>query len=188
MPSLTHIEQCIFNIDGIRASLSGPATGLQDYWTNRFSGDRRVSEFKKRFSVRYPNVDIVLYDGLGRVAPGQYLMKNLRVTHDFGWIQDTVAVYDEYIESLKIALQQATQTTNVAPAEMDPYEVLGVDRNSSIDEIRQAYRLQIRRFHPDKLGGLALDQAFIQFGTERTQLINGARDQIFEERAEAKAA
>ncbi|MET0980766.1 MAG: DnaJ domain-containing protein [Telluria sp.] len=188
MPSLTHIEQCIFDIDGIRASLSGPATGLQDYWTNRFNGDKTVSEFKKRFSVRYPDVDVVLYDGLGRVAHGRYLMKNLRVTHDFGWVQDTVAVYEEYIESLKIALQQAAQTSGLASAEPDPYEVLGVDRNSSIEEIRQAYRIQIRRFHPDKLGGLELDQAFIHFGTERTQLINRARDQIFEERAEAEAA
>jgi curved DNA-binding protein CbpA len=63
-----------------------------------------------------------------------------------------------------------------------------VDRNSSDEGIRQAYRLQIRRFHPDKLGALDLDPAFIQFGNERTQLINRARDQIFEERAEAEAA
>lgn len=188
MPSVTQIEQQIFDIDGIRASLSGPANGLQDYWTNRFNGDKRVSEFKNRFSVRYPGVDIVVYDGLGRVARGQYLMKNLRVTHDFGWVQDMFAAFEQYIASLEIDLQHATQADNVTPAEPDPYGLLGVDRNCSIEDIKQAYRSQMRRFHPDKLGGLELDQAFIKFATERTQLINRARDQIYEERGEVETA
>ncbi|KAL0630463.1 hypothetical protein Q9L58_010690 [Maublancomyces gigas] len=180
MPSLTKIEQCVYDVDGIRASLSGLSTGLQNYWKNRFNGDTNVAEFSRRFSTRYPNVDIVLYDGLGRVANGNYLMKNLRKTHQFGWIQETASLYNEYIESLQFALQQATQTSNVAPAQPDPYAVLGVDQNTPIEEIRQAYQLLIRRFHPDKLSGLGLDQAFIQFGNERTQLINRARDQIFQ--------
>ena len=32
---------------------------------------------------------------------------------------------------------------------MDPYEVLQVSRNASADEIRQAYRALVKKYHPD---------------------------------------
>ncbi len=38
---------------------------------------------------------------------------------------------------------------------MDPYAVLGVARNASISQIRQAYVAQARRSHPDVRGGSA---------------------------------
>ena len=32
---------------------------------------------------------------------------------------------------------------------MDPYKVLGVDRNATDDEIKKAYRALSRKYHPD---------------------------------------
>jgi hypothetical protein len=183
MKSLHHIEQRIFEVDGIRAELSGPVSGHADYWTNKFNGDKRVTEFKSRFAQRYPNVSIVLYDGVGRDAHGGYLLKNLRATYEFSWIQDTVHLYDllvrqqqEQIKSLKKASGQSAGAGEATPAEPDPYEVLGVASDCSDEEIVQAYKRRITRFHPDKLSGL--DEAIIAFGNERAQLINRARDQI----------
>ena len=36
----------------------------------------------------------------------------------------------------------------------DPYSVLGVKRGASRDEIVQAYRAQLKRYHPDRVAGL----------------------------------
>jgi hypothetical protein len=190
MKSLHHIEQRIFEVDGIRAELSGPVSGHADYWTNKFNGDKRVTEFKSRFAQRYPDVSIVLYDGVGRDAHGGYLLKNLRATYEFDWIQDTVYLYallvqeqQKQIESLKEAMGESTGTGNLTPAEPDPYEILGAAPGSSDEEIAQAYKRKITRFHPDKLSGL--DEAIIAFGNERSQMINRARDQILQARAKA---
>lgn len=187
MKSLHHIEQRIFDVDGVRAELSGPVSGYPDYWTNRFNADKTVAEFKSRFAQRYPAVSIVLYDGIGHIAHGNYLIKNLRATYEFDWIKDKVDLYDLYIheqnekiESLEQAREQAKEVGEVMREEPDPYQMLGVDRDSSRDEVIQAYRRKILRFHPDKLSGL--DEAIIAFGNEQAQKINRARDQILQER------
>ena len=36
-------------------------------------------------------------------------------------------------------------------APWDPYQILGIDRNASAVEIKQAYRESARKYHPDKL-------------------------------------
>ena len=53
----------------------------------------------------------------------------------------------------------------------DPYTVLGVDRNSSEDEIKEAYRRLAKKYHPDANPDDAV-------AAEKMKEINAAYDQI----------
>lgn len=60
----------------------------------------------------------------------------------------------------------------------DPYELLGVSREASAAEIREAYRQRCLENHPDRLQALGLPRDFIEFATRRMAEINAAYDQL----------
>jgi len=57
-----------------------------------------------------------------------------------------------------------------------PYEILGVNRSSTQDEIKKAYRNKIKLYHPD-----GRDVFMSKYCEEVTKLINLAKDQILKE-------
>ena len=57
---------------------------------------------------------------------------------------------------------------------MDPYKILGVDRNASDDEIKKAYRQMAKKYHPDVNKEPGAEEKFKQ--------IQNAYDQIMEAR------
>ncbi len=60
----------------------------------------------------------------------------------------------------------------------DPYEILGVPRTASDDEIKTAYRELARKYHPDKY----TDNPLSDLAQEKMQEINEAYDTIVKER------
>ena len=66
----------------------------------------------------------------------------------------------------------------VGPDESDPFEVLGVSRGASNEEIKSTYRQLIRENHPDTLVAKGMPQEFIDIANERMAAINGAYDKI----------
>lgn len=68
------------------------------------------------------------------------------------------------------------------PDEEDPYEILGVSRDATDEEVRKAYRNIIKDFHPDKLVAKGMPEEFHELGAKKTSEANIAYDQIKKER------
>jgi curved DNA-binding protein CbpA len=60
----------------------------------------------------------------------------------------------------------------------DPYVVLGVSKNATDDEIKEAYRSLARKYHPDNY----VDNPLSDLASEKMKEINDAYDAIMNER------
>lgn len=60
---------------------------------------------------------------------------------------------------------------------LSPYELLDVNRDSSMEDIKRAFRLKVRLYHPDQA-----DPFMRAHGEEVTKLLNQAMDSIQAER------
>jgi DnaJ like chaperone protein len=71
---------------------------------------------------------------------------------------------------------------HLGPDKGDPYEILGVVRQSTDVEIKAAYRKLVREHHPDRLIAKGVPKEFIDVATEKLATINAAWDKIAKER------
>jgi DnaJ like chaperone protein len=58
------------------------------------------------------------------------------------------------------------------------YAVLGVNRFSTNEEIKKAYRRLMNKNHPDKLAGAASDHELVSAAAKRTREIRGAYEML----------
>ena len=65
----------------------------------------------------------------------------------------------------------------------DPYQILGVSRDASDNEIKKKYRELIRENHPDTLIAKGMPQEFIDIANEKMANINAAYDQMSKDRS-----
>lgn len=65
----------------------------------------------------------------------------------------------------------------------DPYEVLGVSRELSFDDIRKLHRKLVRELHPDRHVASGMPRELVLIATERLARINEAFDRIKKEEA-----
>jgi DnaJ like chaperone protein len=66
----------------------------------------------------------------------------------------------------------------------DPYEILGIDRDMPLEDIKKMHRKLVRELHPDKHVANGMPQELILIATERLARINEAFDRIKKERAQ----
>ena len=66
----------------------------------------------------------------------------------------------------------------------DPYSILGVSKNATEDEIKQAYRELARKYHPDNYD----DNPLKELAEEKMQEINQAYDAILSQRNQKGSA
>jgi DnaJ like chaperone protein len=68
----------------------------------------------------------------------------------------------------------------VADAAPDPYDVLGVSRDASVDEIRNAWRQLVRETHPDAMIARGLPEEAVKMAEKRLIVLNRAWEEIQE--------
>ena len=66
---------------------------------------------------------------------------------------------------------------------VDPYQILGVNRKTSNKEIKKSYRELSRENHPDTLIAKGMPQEFVDIATAKMASINAAYDKIRKERS-----
>ena len=62
------------------------------------------------------------------------------------------------------------------------YNILGISRNASDDEVKKAYRKLVQEYHPDKMQAKGVPEDFMKIANEKMTEINQAYDQICKER------
>ena len=106
-----------------------------------------------------------------------------------GWVDDLVLLLLAYWFIKKVLPRGYGQTgshTSGRPhqsgpdpakkAATDPYQILGVPRNASQQEIKSAFRKQAQRYHPDRVSHLG--EEFQQLAKEKFQEIQKAYETL----------
>ena len=75
----------------------------------------------------------------------------------------------------------ALRTRYVGDAEQ-AYSVLGLTKDASDDEVKDAYRRLVHEYHPDRIISQGMPQEFVEYATQRFQEIQTAWDHIKNER------
>lgn len=73
---------------------------------------------------------------------------------------------------------KAVRAQFVPEAERDPYEVLGVDPQTPLDEIRKQWRRLVRDTHPDAMMARGVPEEAVKLAEKRMIAINQAWDEI----------
>ncbi len=78
---------------------------------------------------------------------------------------------------------RALRTRFVPDAAPDPWDVLGVDPQTPIEEVRKAWRALVRETHPDRMMARGVPEEAVKLAEKRLIAINRAWEEISEGRA-----
>jgi DnaJ-domain-containing protein 1 len=99
----------------------------------------------------------------------------------FGSQQGTSSFYNRFRQSANSWNTGGAGFGGTGPgtaAERDPYEVLGVGKNASMEDIKKAHRDKLKMFHPDIIASKKLEPEYREFFEEKTREINEAYKQL----------
>lgn len=84
--------------------------------------------------------------------------------------KNVLEVFDPLIQ------RHLASANEIAPVSLDPYDILGVPRSATRDEVARAYRKKRAEYTPDRVQGMAAE--LIELTHNRSVAINRAYDEI----------
>ena len=137
-------------------------------------------------------IEVHLDDGsqfLGMVSVRQdqrvsELMNDERQFLPFQMPKGNVVILRKSLISKVVPLDQHIEHDKIK----DPYEILGVARGISDEDLRQFYHKAVKENHPDKIEGAGLSPQYLDMATSRMVRINDAYERIVAMRQQAAAA
>lgn len=134
--------------------------------------DAYARQLANMFEERHPVLE-ELIDGLFHIARADGDVHESEIEY----IHDVASIF-----GFSDADFSRMREMNVGSDSADPYTLLGVRREQSDDEIKEAWRRLMRENHPDKLVAQGLPAEFVTLANEKVATLNAAFDRIAKER------
>jgi DnaJ-domain-containing protein 1 len=103
---------------------------------------------------------------VGGASDGRLITQDVSIS--LGWNEEERARFEGYLDMLDPDL-----VDDVTRSDINSYEILGVNRSATHEEIRNAYIGYVKRYHPDKLIGK--DEKLIRMAQEKLRKENRAK-------------
>ncbi len=149
-----------------------------------FESEKILSKYKVEVQVHLD--DGTNFLGILSVRQGQRISELLNDERQFLPIQmpeGNVVVFRKTAIFKVVPLDQHTANDKIK----DPYEILGVQRGISDEDLRQFYHTAVKENHPDKIEGAGLSPQYLDMATSRMVRINDAYERIVSMRQAAAA-
>lgn len=104
--------------------------------------------------------------------------KEVAMLKEAGRILNTEYMINDFFAQNSNSSRHPADKVNNSSSLDECYKLLGITPDASDAEVKKAYRKKAAEFHPDKVQGSGLSNAFIQFAKEEFQKISNAYETI----------
>jgi len=132
---------------------------------------KRVFYFQPTLLRLFLEIQLQMASAEGRLSPAKKTILQ-RICHELG----IARFYFE--EDFQEQSRQYDQRAPATPSTENPYDILGVSKNATLDEVKKIYRRLMSQNHPDKLISKGLPPEMIKLATQKTQKIKKAYEEI----------
>ena len=177
---LDDLSQKVSGVSGVREYLKDVYNSQKENVDNAYETARN---YKRAFNLNYDTcvarltffLNLAYIDGEFN-ASEQAVIRN--IAYGFGIDKDTldeiIFKFDSFYGSRFGADRDEVSREN------DAFEVLGLSKNASLDEIKARYKELVRQYHPDILMGRGESKEVIERSTKKLQEINEAYGRLKE--------
>lgn len=135
--------------------------------------------YARQVAFLFRNEPVVLEDllaGLFHIARADGALR----PSEMAYLRRVAGIFN--LDAAAFARAQTGGAAGVETSGPDPYEILGLSRGASGEEIKQTYRRLVRENHPDTLIAKGMPADFVAIANDKLAVINAAFDQIAKER------